>query len=295
MPTLWAVDVLSFGVEGTPIQYGTDGAGNRVPYGGAARLEILVNGEDLRSLVQRAEKRDATADSQPDLAGSYHYLSGYEFPSGLFYGQPEGDWDSELSYKERVAVMGCNCGVIGCWPFLVRIDVNPDEISWSDFRQPFRSWRYDALGPFHFEREQYDQAIKDAAATFADTAQYTDEMASAFARSIRNQFVVSDENLNGLLVALARRDEITERTDEERQELFRDHAKLKAAAKETADILGLTERQGLVIVARDLSDVREAAIRDQLAEEKRLAALPDDELREAYSRYVKNLRSALSS
>ena len=66
-------------------------------------------------------------------------------------------------------LLGCECGELGCWPLMARIDVREGEIVWSDFEQPHRadSWSYQALGPIGFERNQYEDALARAERTSA--------------------------------------------------------------------------------------------------------------------------------
>ena len=53
-------------------------------------------------------------------------------------------------------MLGCTCGVIECWFLQVSVRLSPDLVTWSDFGQFHRpSWLYE-LGPFTFEREQYE-------------------------------------------------------------------------------------------------------------------------------------------
>ncbi|HEU4561888.1 MAG TPA: hypothetical protein VFS20_28945 [Longimicrobium sp.] len=98
--------------------------------------------------VRAVELPQATADGQPDVAGSYAWLAAdqwTEFP----------DFDGD----RRVAVLGCVCGVAECWPLLVRITRRGGTVTWSDFRQPHRGWTYDRLGPFTFRESDYDRAF----------------------------------------------------------------------------------------------------------------------------------------
>jgi len=67
---------------------------------------------------------------------------------------------------KKVSIYDCECGCFGCWPLQVRISKSENMIVWSDFEQPHRGpnsraswWRYDKLGPFEFNREQYMAAL----------------------------------------------------------------------------------------------------------------------------------------
>lgn len=114
----------------------------------ANEFRILVDGRDLLEIVRRIELPQATAEGQPELAGSYEVL-------------PPQRWQrlTEHDDGDRVAVFGCECGEVGCWPLRVRITRKGDTVVWSDFEQPNRSWSYFALGPFVFQRQQYEAAV----------------------------------------------------------------------------------------------------------------------------------------
>lgn len=65
-----------------------------------------------------------------------------------------------------VLLMQCECGEVGCWPLLAKLEVTDTTVTWSDFQQPHRGpqspagwWRYDNLGPFSFDRVQYEAAL----------------------------------------------------------------------------------------------------------------------------------------
>ena len=59
----------------------------------------------------------------------------------------------------RLPVLGCACGIVDCWPLLVRIDVDAEWVVWRDFRHGFRDWSYDGLGPFRFDRGEYEAEV----------------------------------------------------------------------------------------------------------------------------------------
>jgi hypothetical protein len=46
---------------------------------------------------------------------------------------------------------------------IASIDVTPDRVTWSNFRQPHRpKWDHSRLGPFSFDRAQYLAALEEA-------------------------------------------------------------------------------------------------------------------------------------
>ncbi|HEY0038918.1 MAG TPA: hypothetical protein VGB66_19635, partial [Longimicrobium sp.] len=104
-------------------------------------VHVTIDGRDLVDLLRRIELPAATADGHPEIAGSYRGLSPYE-------------WEAlpELEDDGRVAVLGCECGEVGCWPFQVRISWRPATVLWSDFHGPGRNCDYTALGRFIFAR-----------------------------------------------------------------------------------------------------------------------------------------------
>ena len=117
-------------------------------------VQVLIDGRDLLDRVKEVELPQATADGQPDLAGSYQGLT------------PE-QWEAlpEQYGDGRAAVLGCVCGEVGCWPFRVRITWRNDTVTWSGFQQKNRGWSYEQLGPFVFAREQYEAAVARAIAS----------------------------------------------------------------------------------------------------------------------------------
>ena len=56
--------------------------------------------------------------------------------------------------------MGCVCGEWGCWPLAVRVEVTDVTVRWHDFRTGHRNWDLSELGPFVFERREYEAALE---------------------------------------------------------------------------------------------------------------------------------------
>jgi len=123
----------------------------------AKTFAILINGERLESLARAVEQPFADAEGKPDLAGDYEPLSLYDIDSDLdhFRGKPVarwfGDGDSVL--------MGCPCGEWGCWPLTAHIAVTEETVTWHRFRNGHRPWDLRALGPFVFDRTEYEVAL----------------------------------------------------------------------------------------------------------------------------------------
>lgn len=136
------------------------------PDDGSSGIRIRINGRDLRELVREVEAPFAAAEGAPFIAGAYaglppdaHVLP----PARHFMGTPA--WNV-YAYGTKTQVLQCDCGEPGCWPLVCRIDVSKERVTWTDFEQPFRisrddgvAWTYEALGPFSFDRDEYERAL----------------------------------------------------------------------------------------------------------------------------------------
>jgi hypothetical protein len=129
-----------------------------------AETVIRVNGTELLELVAEEERPFAEAEGHPDLAGAYAGIPASDafLPSHHLLGRPE-PLLSDLVRSGKVskaALLMCECGESGCWPFCARVEVDADVVRWMEFEQPHRpAWRYEGLGPFVFDRSQYEAAL----------------------------------------------------------------------------------------------------------------------------------------
>ena len=122
--------------------------------GPGKELHILINGQSLIDLVRPVERPFAELEGKPDLAGQYGWLS---------------DVDCEIQHLkiEECMVMGCNCGIPDCWPLTTQVSLDEDIVCWSGFRNCHRAeghthaWDHSALGPFTFDRQQYETAVRE--------------------------------------------------------------------------------------------------------------------------------------
>jgi len=110
-------------------------------------VHVLIDGRDLREIVQRAEAPHAAAAGTPEVAGSYAGMQAWE------WAHPPDDEDG------REAVLGCTCGVTECQPLFARITRKAGTVVWSDFDGPLGKAAYERVGPFTFTREQYEAAV----------------------------------------------------------------------------------------------------------------------------------------
>ncbi len=123
---------------------------------------IFINDHNLVDTVRKVELPFRAREGRPHLASRYVGLPPEEmfYPSRRLLGEPETYYDTDY-LDGKLAVLGCGCGEVGCWPLLVRISVTEDRVTWGDFEQPHRkSWRYGRLGPFVFERDAYERALR---------------------------------------------------------------------------------------------------------------------------------------
>jgi hypothetical protein len=126
---------------------------------GARAALVRVDGRPLLDLIREIEAPIAAAAGQPELAGTYGYLSAVDVvaPSRHMLGHAARGL---LNYGDKVSVLECECGCEGCWPLLVGITVTDDAVIWSEFQQPHRSnWVYPAELRLVFDRRQYEQAL----------------------------------------------------------------------------------------------------------------------------------------
>jgi hypothetical protein len=132
------------------------------PFGG---VDIYINGRKLVDLLREFEKPFAAAEGHPDIAGTYMGRSPSEvfLPSKLLLGEP-GQYDM-FSDIGKVAVLDCDCGNPGCWPWAVKITTQNDRVVWSDFENCHRgpTWDYSGHPPFTFELQGYMAAIEKSA------------------------------------------------------------------------------------------------------------------------------------
>lgn len=120
----------------------------------------VVDGRPLTELVTDFEVRRGY-----DPAGGYDGLALQAQRLGdltrYYLGQDNGQWPR----PGTAWLLGCACGEPGCWPLSARIVVESATVAWTEFAQPHRGeWDYTGFGPFVFEREQYERAVRLAVA-----------------------------------------------------------------------------------------------------------------------------------
>jgi hypothetical protein len=128
----------------------------------APYLEIKIDGEPLEAIARRAELPSARANRQERLAGAYSGLTRLEavrLPSRYFLSDP-----ALSAGSDETVLLGCDCGDWGCWPLFAKVDVSESTVTWQAFRNGHRpAWDLSGLGPFEFERGQYESALRTTA------------------------------------------------------------------------------------------------------------------------------------
>ena len=127
-------------------------------------VSVLINGVDLIEIVRKVELPFATKEGVPQIAGSYSGQCPYE----LFYELEEKDNEKSRLCDTPPEVLCCTCGCPGCWPLYVVIKKTENTVTWSKFRNPFRTecenpdhvWDYTELRSFCFDRKQYENEMK---------------------------------------------------------------------------------------------------------------------------------------
>ncbi|WP_239313920.1 hypothetical protein [Plantactinospora mayteni] len=113
-----------------------------------------------------------------DLVRGYELAAGYDVPgayAGIVLDHFNfGDLTSYLTgapdsayWANRgvIALLGCDCGEVGCWPLEALVLLDDGLVTWRGFAQPFRPNRdYGTFGPFVFQRTQYERAVRKAVA-----------------------------------------------------------------------------------------------------------------------------------
>jgi hypothetical protein len=130
---------------------------------GALSITPVIDGTPLPEIVAAFEH-----EQHFEPAGGYSGL----IPEWFKYGPLDkyflGDFenDSYFARMNRVYLLGCQCGEVGCWPLIARIRTEGDSVVWDSFEQPHRRDRdYSGFGPFVFDAEQYREAIADLPST----------------------------------------------------------------------------------------------------------------------------------
>lgn len=113
-------------------------------------VDVQVDGQSLYGMV---EGQGGAADGVPGLS-----LAEVAAPSLHFLGSP----NMELCDEGRAVVLDCECGHWRCGAVLADITVTDEIVTWSRIG---RIGDEPQLGPFLFDRQQYEAALSALTAT----------------------------------------------------------------------------------------------------------------------------------
>ncbi|WP_051844930.1 hypothetical protein [Streptomyces sp. NRRL S-813] len=124
-------------------------------------LEVVprIDGIPLTNLIDQFETGAGMQPAGDAYGGLIPQFFRFGPMEDHFHGRSTG------AMGPKTPVLGCECGEWGCWPLMASITVTPDHVTWDSFEQPHRNTRdYSGFGPFHFDRHQYEDAVKTLSA-----------------------------------------------------------------------------------------------------------------------------------
>lgn len=117
------------------------------------RSPFLINGEPLAELIDRVLARS------PEAYRAWHKPGGF-LPMGLGHSEAYFTDDEERGLDGfEVPLFMCNCGQSGCGSVDVHIVVGTDAVIWRSFAISQLNWPVPGLGPFVFDRLQYESVL----------------------------------------------------------------------------------------------------------------------------------------
>lgn len=123
----------------------------------ASTVTPLVDGASLADLIEQFESAK-TMEPAGGYAGIVPWYFNFGPLTAYFLGESTVDYWRDLG---KVALLGCECGEVGCWPLFARVTVADSEVAWSEFEQPHRPARdYSEFGPFEFDLGEYRAALE---------------------------------------------------------------------------------------------------------------------------------------
>ena len=115
----------------------------------------VVGGQSLVVLARAYE-----AGRGFDVPGEYGGLVVDNFGFGDLEQYLTGSSDAWPG-RGRVALLGCDCGEVGCWPLFARVRRESGAVVWESFENPHRPQRdYSGFGPFTFGGTAYAAAVR---------------------------------------------------------------------------------------------------------------------------------------
>ncbi|MFI6038771.1 hypothetical protein ACIBBD_32495 [Streptomyces sp. NPDC051315] len=132
---------------------------------------IRIDGTDLRTSVADATRGLWRAELEGEFEDDEREIEEHvrDQHGGLGVRDFEDRPGHFLTPADATPLLGCPCGIWGCWPLLARVTVTPTTVTWSSFRQPYREeWGELAMGPYAFPRDRYETALAEPVALDED-------------------------------------------------------------------------------------------------------------------------------
>lgn len=124
---------------------------------------LYVNGRALREHVELVGAPLRSIRQARRLPRDY---------ASVTLGELAGDWSRFLG--GRSALLGCTCGAIDCYPLAATVAIDSKTVTWRDFASAGSDWSLDSLGPFIFDRAQYERSLDDARRKARELARWAD-------------------------------------------------------------------------------------------------------------------------
>lgn len=132
------------------------------PVGNWNVLDVRINGVRLQELVHKAQV-ESTNRAAGSSNAAYMGLDPAVASTGHFVGQPVVMSIQGRPVLDRV-LLRCTCGEPGCDNVTAQVRIDDEHVTWREFRasggDPLD------LGPFEFERSQYEEALQQAANSY---------------------------------------------------------------------------------------------------------------------------------
>jgi hypothetical protein len=138
------------------------------PVGEWTVLDIRVNGSRLQEIVRTVEASQANEDDEEDVPGGYMGLHPRPdtFAIQRLLGTPTVHTTGGTS--KRTTLLRCTCGEVECWPLEADVEVTERTVTWSNFHSPKEEWDLSSIGPFVFDRHQYEDSLAAATSNSLD-------------------------------------------------------------------------------------------------------------------------------